>query len=168
MSQRVTQQAGPVGQAAVVALGLGIGFYFAGLSAALHESGHPSFDHTNRTGAGAMNHAPIEVGHQGPVPRLVGLSVDKDPMAGWNVHVQTDNFQFTPQSASTAHVPTEGHAHLLIDGVKTARLYGPWFHLASLPSDARSITVTLNANTHGVMMVDGEALSMSVPLPGAR
>lgn len=88
------------------------------------------------------------------------------PLAGggYNVRVQALNFIFTPQNVDGAPVPNEGHAHLYIDGVKIARVYGEWFHLASLPQGARTLTVTLYANDHSAFAVDGAQISSSVSL----
>ena len=70
------------------------------------------------------------------------------PLAGggYNLRVQTLNFIFTPQNVDGAPVPGEGHAHLYLDGAKIARLYGEWYHLASLPPDAETLSVRLYAN----------------------
>jgi len=58
-----------------------------------------------------------------------------------------------------AHVPSEGHAHLYIDGKKVTRLYGEWYHIPSLSPGTHKITVTLNANSHEDLMVKGKVVS---------
>lgn len=82
----------------------------------------------------------------------------------YNVRVQTLNFVFTPQHVDMAPLPGEGHAHLYIDGVKIARVYGEWYHLAALPEGAEVVSVTLYANDHSAFTVDGEPVAASVTL----
>ena len=58
------------------------------------------------------------------------------------------NFTFAPQNVDGEPVDGEGHAHLYVDDVKVARVYGEWFHLDSLPEDAQQVYVSLYANNH--------------------
>jgi hypothetical protein len=109
-------------------------------------------------GGAALQHGRIEVGDAPALP-AVTLVVHKDPKAGWNLRVRTENFRFAPEHASTAHVPGEGHAHLFIDGKKVTRLYGEWYHIPMLAPGAHKITVTLNANSHEDLTVKGAVVS---------
>ena len=95
----------------------------------------------------------------------VRLRLVADPVAGWNLHVQAEGFRFAPEQAGEAHVDGEGHAHLYVDGEKTARIYGPWIHLNELPDDAELISVTLNTNDHRNYVADGEPLHADVAAP---
>ena len=94
----------------------------------------------------------------GPVP-FVDLQVMALADGGYNVRIQTLNFTFAPQKVGMEPVVGEGHAHLYIDGEKIARIYGEWYHLESLPTDAEMITVSLYANNHQTLSIDGEAIS---------
>lgn len=80
----------------------------------------------------------------------------------YNIHVMTRNFVFTPELIDQAPVAGEGHAHLYIDGVKIARLYGEWYHLPSLPDAAEVVSVTLYANDHSAFAIDGLPVSAFV------
>ena len=82
--------------------------------------------------------------------RLIPLSD-----GGYNIRVQTLNFTFAPQRVGMEPSAGEGHAHLYVDDVKVARLYGEWFHLESLPDDAEMISVALYANNHRPLAMDG-------------
>lgn len=82
----------------------------------------------------------------------------------FNLQLQTSNFTFTPQNIDMAPVPGEGHAHLYVDGVKLARLYGEWHHLPTLPPDAEALTVSLYANNHQGFAVNGALIADSVRL----
>ena len=82
----------------------------------------------------------------------------------YNLQLQTSNFVFTPQNIDMAPVIGEGHAHLYVDGVKLARLYGEWHHLPTLPPDAQVLTVSLYANNHQGFAVNGAIISDSVRL----
>ncbi len=93
---------------------------------------------------------------------IVDLSVISLSDGSYNVRVQTLNFVFTPQNVDQDPVMGEGHAHLYVDGVKIARLYGEWYHLDILPDDAEMITVVLYANNHQPLAVDGVEISDQV------
>jgi hypothetical protein len=88
-----------------------------------------------------------------PAPTLA-LEVSRDAVAGWNVRLLTSHFTFSPERASGAHVPGEGHAHLYLNGDKLARLYGPWFHLDALPPGDHELTATLNTNDHAAYAIN--------------
>jgi hypothetical protein len=92
------------------------------------------------------------------------MMLKPDPMAGYNLHVLVDNFAFSPEGASLAPVPGQGHAHVYINGEKHARLYGEWMHIASLPKGEVAVEVTLNSNDHRPLSVDGTQISASTKL----
>ena len=94
----------------------------------------------------------------GPAPS-VDLQVIPLNGGGYNVRVQTLNFTFAPHHVDMEPMAGEGHAHLYIDDVKIARIYGEWYHLESLPEDAQMISVSLYANNHQPLAIDGETIS---------
>jgi hypothetical protein len=92
------------------------------------------------------------------VPTLT-LEVLPDALSGYNIHIVTTNWTWTPERVNTAPVPNEGHAHLYVDGQKVARVYGPWYYLSGLSAGPHTIRVTLNANDHAdYATVDGRML----------
>ena len=95
---------------------------------------------------------------------IVDLQVIPLEDGGYNVRIQTMNFIFTPQNIDQEPVMGEGHAHLYVDGVKIARVYGEWYHIASLPDDAQMISVGLYANNHQPLAVDGVEITDMVML----
>jgi hypothetical protein len=88
-----------------------------------------------------------------PAPS-VKLEVKPDAKSGFNVHVETSNWTWAPENVNRAATPNQGHAHLYVDGVKVARMYGPWYHLDGLEPGSHDITVTLNANNHAEYALD--------------
>lgn len=121
-----------------------------------HGAGHAGMDH-------AMAHdTPIDV-DAATAPRLA-IALTPDPMAGYNLNVQVENFVFSPQQASLAHVNGQGHAHVYVNGVKQARLYGAWAHLDGLPKGEVTVEVTLNSNNHQPLAVEGEPIKASTTL----
>lgn len=98
----------------------------------------------------------------GPDAPTVSLAVSPDPKSGWNVKIDTTNFEFAPERASLDHVSGEGHAHIYVDGVKISRVYGQWFYLDNKfvggPGE-HEVKVNLNANDHSPLAVDGEEVS---------
>lgn len=91
----------------------------------------------------------------------IDMDLQKDPMGGYNIHLFTDNFKFTPENANKEDVMGEGHAHLHINGAKTARIYGPWYHLESLPEGTYEITISLNSNKHEDYVYRGVPIEVS-------
>ena len=120
---------------------------------------------------------PLEEGLNPYRDRFVEMAEDRAPVVdlqliplaggGYNLRVQTLNFIFTPQNIDTDPIPGEGHAHLYVDGVKIARLYGEWYHLGALPAEAEVLTVSLYANDHSPFTVDGLPVSASLLLVDA-
>lgn len=91
----------------------------------------------------------------------VNLIVSEDAKSGWNIHLETTNFRFTPLNVNGDNVIGEGHAHLYIDGEKVARLYGPYFHYDGEFDGTKTFKVTLNANDHSEYAVGENVISAS-------
>lgn len=83
----------------------------------------------------------------------IRLAVTDDSASGWNVHVVTEGFRFTPENTGGEARGGEGHAHLYVDGKKIARLYGPWYHLSpsAVPEGEHTLTVSVNADRKSVV-----------------
>jgi plastocyanin len=98
----------------------------------------------------------------------VGLEVTEDGHGGWNVHLPTREYTFTPQDAGGDATGGEGHAHLSLDGKKITRVYGEWFYLGAdaVPRGEHELTVTLNADDHTTWAVDGAPVSASTTVSG--
>lgn len=143
--------------------GGGIGFVTAagiGVTFDGHDHADPAQHGAGQ--AAAADHARL---HAEPInipaakaPTLA-IAVTPDPMAGYNLQVITQNFSFAPASAGQENVTGEGHAHVYVNGNKIGRLYGAWMHLDDLPSGAVTVEVTLNANDHRTLAVDGLPIS---------
>lgn len=103
-------------------------------------------------------HALLEVEAAG-APRIVELTVVEDAKGGFNLFLVTENFQFAPELASRDHAAGKGHAHIYVDGVKVARLYGSAYHLEGLKAGERRIEVTLNSNDHREYAVGGKKVA---------
>lgn len=103
----------------------------------------------------------------GSVAPSVMIHPYKDSMGGWNVHIMTKNFIFSPQSAGKDDVMGEGHAHLFVNGKKTARVYGNWVHL-SLGKGVSKVKVNLTTNSHKDYYFDGKPIEAEVELSEDR
>lgn len=150
-----------------IVFGGGIGFVTAagnGITFDGHDHGDPS--HHGGAGhqaemAGHDHSAAVHIPAGSAAPSL-DIAVHKDPMAGWNLEVSTKNFRWAPQHASASDVVGEGHAHVYINGTKLARLYGNWMHIPDLPAGEVEVKVSLNANSHAMLMVAGAPVEASV------
>ena len=110
---------------------------------------------------------PIELKDDGSAP-TVSIRLHPDPVAGYNLQIQATNFQFSGARSGLDHQEGEGHAHLYFDGVKQARLYGNWTHLAELPGSVSQLTVSLNSNDHRALSVNGEIIEAHLALDTIR
>lgn|GEM_PF-51423 len=96
-----------------------------------------------------------------PAKPTVAITMHPDSMGGWNLEITTTNFQFAPQNVNGVVIPNQGHAHLYIDGVKIARVYGNWYNVpASILAThgTHQVKVTLNANDHSELMSNGTVI----------
>lgn len=152
--------------------GTGIGFIWAG-SLGVTFDGHEHADHATSRAVdhstmdhGGMDHAPVNV-PAGPDAPTLAIVLHKDATSGLNLEIQTTNFTFSPETVNHENTPNAGHAHVYANGKKLSRVYGNWFHITGLPAGGHTIMVELNANSHGVIQVDGIPLQVSqtVTLP---
>ena len=103
------------------------------------------------------HHGQFEISSSLEKPELT-LEVSKDSAAGWNVHINVKNFRFAPENINKVPLSGEGHAHIYVDDKKIARLYGPWYHLGNLTAGEHTIRVSLNANNHDAMTLNGKLI----------
>jgi hypothetical protein len=122
--------------------------------------------HSHDDGTMHDHSAMLEV--SGGAEPFVDLQVIPLDGGGYNVRVQTLNFTFAPHRVDMEPMAGEGHAHLYIDDVKIARIYGEWYHLESLPEGAQMISVSLYANNHQPLAIDGETISDMVMVDDIR
>jgi len=119
--------------------------------------------------------SPIIVAHEGHIhetqdveaegaPEIVDFRVEKDASSGWNVFVTTQNFEFTPENVNQPHVAGQGHAHLYINGSKLARLYGPAYHIESLPFGPHELRVVLETNEHHEYAIVGRPIDKTIEI----
>lgn len=101
-----------------------------------------------------------------PAPEI-SMEAFKDPMGGWNIHIRTKNFRFTPENAGNEDVPGEGHGHVYVNGKKAYRLYGEWFHV-TLPRGKNKLRVDLTTNSHKTYSSDGRTLEFTLDLEEDR
>jgi hypothetical protein len=57
-----------------------------------------------------------------PVPEIT-MEARPDSHGGWNLHVMTKNFTFTPEKSGEGDRPNEGHGHVFVNGKKAYRIY---------------------------------------------
>ena len=118
---------------------------------------HPDSMHHEGGHGGEHSHGSMEIPAGQPVP-TVDLIIHPDAQRGWNLEIQVTNFRFAPESVNLTSLPSEGHAHLYVNGVKLTRLYGNWYYLESLPPGEHDITVGLNANGHEDLLHNGQPI----------
>lgn len=118
---------------------------------------HSSDTHADTHGAdahAAMSHEPLE----SEIPVIVAIETDVEDGGGVNVHIGTRLWNWAPHNVNGAHIPGEGHAHIYVDGEKLNRVYGPYYHIPALSPGDHEIRVTLNANSHNDLTLNGEPI----------
>ncbi|PTX59976.1 zinc transporter ZupT [Melghirimyces profundicolus] len=132
----------------------------------------PNASHGHVTSEASASHShahhhhsvpPVEKPEGEPAPK-VKLEVQPDAESGWNVHVDTSHFRFTPEQVNKEDQWGEGHAHLYVNGKKEARLYGPWYHLEKLPPGTQTVRVELNSNQHAPYVSNGKRIGDQVTI----
>ncbi len=119
-------------------------------------------DHSAHDHGGGMDHSRL-TDVTGTAPSLE-ITLHPDGPQSRNLHIQTSNFAFSPEGVNGPHVPGEGHAHIYINNVKVARAYSPWMQLQALPQGTHIVRVTLNANDHSQLAVDGAPIEAMAEL----
>ena len=114
-----------------------------------------------------MHDTPLHIAKNIPLPTITA-KLEKDPVSGFNLNLETRNFTFAPALSGREHKNGMGHAHLYIDGQKIARLYGNWFHISEFPKDANSLEITLNSNNHRPFFVNNSIISSIISLENGR
>jgi hypothetical protein len=101
-------------------------------------------------------HTVLEVGTSVPVPTVSVVAIE-DAKDGYNLHITTENYTFTPENVNEESVQNQGHGHIYVNDTKVSRLYGNWFNLptSELQDGENLIKVTLNANDHSEWVKDG-------------
>lgn len=113
-----------------------------------------------------MDHPKLELNEGTPIPSI-RLHASPDSASGWNLHLETSNFTFTPQKVGGKDSINEGHAHLFLDGKKIGRLYGPWVHI-NVPKGEHKLKVRLTTNSHMDYYYQGSAIEAEVILKEER
>ncbi len=136
-----------------VIIGLGAGHALFNTEKSTEPS---TVDASSMQAHGAMSHAMLEIDKTKPIPN-VSIDVMPDSKDGYNIHVTTRNYSFTPESAGDAPIANTGHAHLFVNGTKVARVYGEWIYVGPelFREGTNVIQVTLNANDHSEWAIDG-------------
>lgn len=148
--------------------GAGFGFLLAATTGAeLAGHGHATagvvHDHAAHDhGTTGPDHAKL-TDVTGPTPQLT-LSLHPDGPQSRNLHIEITNFTFAPEAVNGPHAPGQGHAHVYLNGVKIARTYGPWIQLDALPPGRHEIRVTLNANDHSQLSLNGTPIEATAEL----
>lgn len=140
---------------AVLILGVIIGYY---IGATMHsheeDSGIGSDEMVGMDYHSTHSHEMINI----TTPASVSFTLKEDAKSGYNLHIITENFTFSPENASLEHIEGEGHAHLYINGEKIQRIYGNWVHIDALDKGTHTIQITLNANDHSELSYNGEVI----------
>ena len=82
-------------------------------------------DHTHLAG---HDHAPIELDPNNPIPTLE-ISGHIDQVSGFNLKLETTNFELSGEKVNTRHEVGYGHAHVYINDEKFARVYSAWHYI---------------------------------------
>lgn len=149
----------------MLVIGIGIGFGATRVISAATEPQQESSQNATKAepkSEEAMAHKEIEVDASKPIP-TVKIAAMKDSKDGYNLHVDANNFRFTPEEAGKENKPNTGHAHVYVNDKKVGRVYGNWLYLSGshFKKGLNTIEVTLNGNDHSDWLHKGEHISDS-------
>ena len=119
------------------------------------KQANQSHDHSSHQHSGINSES-----FDAPAPSI-DFSIEADSSNGWNIHISSEHFIFTPEKINQEPKANSGHAHVYIDGYKIARLYGHWYHLKALTAGEHVIRIELNANDHSPWLYNGKKISAS-------
>lgn len=121
-----------------------------------HTHGETEMGQDEATDAhgGGTSHEAIE----SKTPVSLQVSTEADASGGVAITIEAENWRWAPENVDGQHRDGEGHAHIYVDGEKLGRVYGPAYYITGLETGRRHIRVTLNANSHDGLMVDGELI----------
>ena len=91
----------------------------------------------------------------------IEVTAHEDPLNGWNLQVELENFDLAPELASTDHVDGKGHLHLYVNGEKRGRVYNHWIHVAD---DAHHVRLETSTNDHRTHSVNGSVVAAEIEL----
>ena len=100
----------------------------------------------------------LDISDEETVPEFTNIEVVKENDESYNLHVEIENWKFTPELIGQTTRLNEGHAHVYVNGIKTGRMYSNWFHLGDLHPSEHQIAVVLNGNDHTAFVVEGEVI----------
>jgi hypothetical protein len=149
--------------------GGGIGFLVAASNGVTLDGHDHGTDHAADTTTQEAEHDHSQHDHSatqdvtGAAPTL-DITMIPDSAAGWNLHLNVNNFHFAADHAGQSAIDGEGHAHLYVNGTKIARIYGDWYHVGSLPEGIAVVEVGLYSNDHKALSVDGQPIKQSVTI----
>ncbi|KAB1150511.1 hypothetical protein F7R91_00475 [Streptomyces luteolifulvus] len=100
----------------------------------------------------------------------VGIEVEPDARAGWDVRLTVRNFRFSPAGTKAKAVAGRGVALLFVDGRPVAGLRTPEYHLSAgfVPHGTHHVTARLYADDHTVWAVDGEPVESTADITASE
>lgn len=129
------------------------------------QAKHGDMKHGQRHHANAEHtmheHAPVDVSAWPAKPSLT-LTAYKDTVSGWNLYIDPRHFEFAPTQVNLKNEIGKGHAHLYINNTKITRLYSSWYYLNNLQPGIHTVTVSLNANDHGPLVLNEQPISATI------
>ncbi|WP_320782903.1 hypothetical protein [Streptomyces sp. CRN 30] len=100
----------------------------------------------------------------------VGIEVQPEAGAEWDVTLTVRNFRFSPAGTRTEAVGGRGLAYLYVDGELVSRLRAPEYRLAAalVPRGTHHVTVRLYADDATVWAVDGEPVESTADITASE
>ncbi len=96
----------------------------------------------------------VDISNSSAIPKITLIEVieEKHEM-GYNLHVELDNWKFTPKNTGNPYKENQGHIHVYINGKKHGRMYSNWYFLGDLKKGKNNISVTINGDDHTVFTI---------------
>ncbi|MEM7443487.1 MAG: copper chaperone PCu(A)C [Pseudomonadota bacterium] len=110
--------------------------------------GPPADPHAMHRMMATMQSADTAMTAPGEPPPSLEMTVTPGEGGTWLVELTTEHFTFDDASDPPEHVPSHGHGHLYLNGLKLQRVYSENAEIGQLAPGTYIVSVSLNTNTH--------------------
>ncbi|MBS9768589.1 MAG: hypothetical protein KGV44_13765, partial [Flavobacteriaceae bacterium] len=89
----------------------------------------------------------LDVANSDRIPKITKMEILEEPEdMGYDIHIETENWKFTPENVGKPYTENEGHIHVYLDGQKAGRMYSNYFYLGKLTKGKHKVAITINGD----------------------
>lgn len=101
----------------------------------------------------------LDVSNSEKIPKFITMEIIEEPEEmGYDIHVELDNWTFTPEQVGKPYTENQGHIHVYVDGKKAGRMYTNWFYLGKLAKGKHKVAITINGDDHTAFTIEDKMI----------